>query len=1190
MTNIASFLCLMTLSAGGPDYHKDVLPILNNYCVGCHNGDDDQGGFNMDTYKQLLAGGKRGASLVPGKSHESLLTLTVEGKKKPKMPPKGEPAPNAKEIDILKKWIDAGAVGADDPSGITKLETPSIPPKGAPKVGVNALVYHPKRDLVAFGGYGTVTLVDPKTSFIEAKLDGHIGNITSLQFSGDGAKLIVGAGEPGLFGEVKIWNVADAKLLHTLTGHKDSLYAAEISPDGKTIASAGYDKDIKLWNSITGAEIKTLDGHQDAIYGLAFSTDGRFLASACGDRTVKLWDVAKGERLDTFTQATRELFTIDFSPTSSRMAAGGVDKRIRVWQISKTGKETTNPLLVSRFAHESPIIKLAYSPDGKWLLSSAEDRTVKLWEAESMKEKFLLEKQPEWSAALAFAGDSQSFVVGRFDGSLAVYQTADGKKAKDLKPMPKPPAKPELASPSPRAIERGKTTKVRLMGKNLAGATAVTFNTQAIKATIAKEPAPKAGEIWIEATPTKELGRGLYRLALTTPGGKTMEQPIYVDDLPVILEAEPNDSLQAVKAVALPATFVGDLNRAGDSDYFSFEAKKGQTVIIDIGAATIESKVDAVATILDSTGKVLAANNDSDHGTDSLLAFTIPVDGQYIARIHDLQYRGGADNFYVMSIGDVPVTTSFFPLSVPANQETEVTLIGKNLPAGTTVKVKAEAPGKASLPIDWNKVRPRRGMSPMVVVDDLPPTAEKEPNDIASAANMIAAPGVANGRIDVKPGANEAAGDFDIFKFRSKKGEEWIIEAKAKSVGSPTDTRIEILDAAGKPVERIWMQAVRDAQINFRSIESGATGLRTSNAEEFGLNQYMYLSGEVCKIFQLPRGPDSDFNFYANRGNRRRAYFDTTPTTHGFGDTVYIVEPQAPGTSLIPNGLPVLKLNYENDDISDQTGDTDSRLTFTAPADGEYLVRVRDTRARGGDVFAYQLVVRKPAPDFEVTRTFVGKVTANSGFQVMFGADRIDNFDGDILVEVTNMPPGFAISGPTVIQSGHHTAWAVITAAENAEQPTKEQVEAIKISASATINGSVVHHEVKTFDKLILEKTTPPVLVRLSPPEIVITPGTVNTITLKITRNDLDKDVLFDERNLPHGIIVDNLGLNGITIPGKETERTLYLNCADWVPDTDRPFFVTTKSSRFNPKEEGRQASNAIIVRVRGQKQVAGTK
>ena len=84
-------------------------------------------------------------------------------------------------------------------------------------------------------------------------------------------------------------------------------------------------------------------------------------------------------------------------------------------------------MLDSKFAHEGSILSLVFSADGKFLLSSGDDRAVKLWIAPEMKASVLFEAQPDWAQALAFTDRGRQIVVGRMNGTLGFYDTATGK-------------------------------------------------------------------------------------------------------------------------------------------------------------------------------------------------------------------------------------------------------------------------------------------------------------------------------------------------------------------------------------------------------------------------------------------------------------------------------------------------------------------------------------------------------------------------------------------------------------------------------------------------------------------------------------------------------------------------------------------------------------------------------------------
>ena len=96
------------LAAAGPDFAHDIVPILKAHCGKCHTGDKKQGGLSFNTRALLLAGGEGGEVVASGKSAQSrLLELVTSTNEKEQMPPEGARL-SAKQIQLLKDWIDAG--------------------------------------------------------------------------------------------------------------------------------------------------------------------------------------------------------------------------------------------------------------------------------------------------------------------------------------------------------------------------------------------------------------------------------------------------------------------------------------------------------------------------------------------------------------------------------------------------------------------------------------------------------------------------------------------------------------------------------------------------------------------------------------------------------------------------------------------------------------------------------------------------------------------------------------------------------------------------------------------------------------------------------------------------------------------------------------------------------------------------
>ena len=303
-----------------------------------------------------------------------------------------------------------------------------------------------------------------------------------------------------------------------------------------------------------------------------------------------------------------------------------------------------------------------------------------------------------------------------------------------------------------------------------------------------------------------------------------------------------------------------------------------------------------------------------------------------------------------------------------------------------------------------------------------------------------------------------------------------MIETKASRDKSPIDTRIEVLHADdGRPVTQVLLRAVRDSYFTFRGKDSDTSDdFRLHNWEEMNLNEFIYSGGEVNKFFLHPRGPDSGFRVYPGTG-KRFGYFGTTAMSHALQSPCYIVEPWPPGTTFLPNGLPIFEINYENDDDSRRELGKDSRLKFVAPEDGDYLVRVTDVRGFGGDEFKYQLTIRESNPDFEIKVDGPKNIFPGSGAEFRVGVKRKDGFEGAIQIEVSNLPEGFHATSPLKIEEGHVEAFGAIYALDGAKSFSEEQAKAVTFESSAMITDQSVKKTLQGFSAVKVEEKEPKV-------------------------------------------------------------------------------------------------------------------
>ena len=210
-------------------------------------------------------------------------------------------------------------------------------------------------------------------------------------------------------------------------------------------------------------------------------------------------------------------------------------------------------------------------------------------------------------------------------------------------------------------------------------------------------------------------------LAHDAQGVAPSENPFRLNDLPNVLEVEPNDTPAQATPFAAPAALNGVISKPGDVDCFKFAAKAGQVFDVRVHARSLRSPLDSVLAISRSNGAGVAANDDTDT-PDSYVRFTAPADDQYVIAIQDQLRQGGPEYFYRVEVTPVeprltlglPERKAYVDVTVPvpagnrlailvsAQREDfggEVKLELKGLPPGIAAETMPLGPDETTVPV-----------------------------------------------------------------------------------------------------------------------------------------------------------------------------------------------------------------------------------------------------------------------------------------------------------------------------------------------------------------------------------------------------------------------------------------------------------------------------------------------------------
>jgi len=415
-------------------YYKDIRPIFQQHCNGCHQPAKPMGGYVTTSHPDLFKAGERGkAGVVAGKPAASYLAeqIKVHDNGKSEMP-KGRDPLNVVQIKLITDWIAQGAKDDTPASAKAVAVDAANPPRYSAPPVVTALVFAPDGKTLAVTGYHEVLLYDTDKYALQSRLIGISERVQSLAYSLDGKKLAAVGGAPGRFGEVQIWNPEKEKLLISAPVTFDTLYGASWSPDGKSVAFGCSDNTVRAIDALTGKQTLQMGTHSDWVLGTVWSQDSLHLASVSRDMSMKLTEVATQRFIDNVTSIT---------PGALKGGLMAVDRRpveeFRTLHIFGGAVKVQRPKRYQKLPADTPGVKpnlydevLAGGSDGKPRLYKMH-REVKREIGDDSNRIREYEAMPGRVSAVAFNPDGSKFAaVSSLDGKgeVRVYDTNTGAK------------------------------------------------------------------------------------------------------------------------------------------------------------------------------------------------------------------------------------------------------------------------------------------------------------------------------------------------------------------------------------------------------------------------------------------------------------------------------------------------------------------------------------------------------------------------------------------------------------------------------------------------------------------------------------------------------------------------------------------------------------------------------------------
>ncbi|KIX09670.1 uncharacterized protein Z518_00751 [Rhinocladiella mackenziei CBS 650.93] len=238
--------------------------------------------------------------------------------------------------------------------------------------------------------------------------------ISAVTINRSGEWLAFGSSKTG---QLLVWEHASESNILKQSSHLDTMTTLTYSPDSTRIITGADDGLIKMWDISSGFHVATFTEHSSAVTASAYSTRGNILFTSSLDGSVRAWDMLRYRNFRTFTAPTRLSFScLAVDPSAEVVCAGSHDSfDIHLWSVQ------TGALLDQLSGHEGPISTLAFTPDGRYLVSGSWDHTIRVWSVFDRSQTSETLQLTSDLLCVTIRPDSAQIAASTLDGQLTFW-------------------------------------------------------------------------------------------------------------------------------------------------------------------------------------------------------------------------------------------------------------------------------------------------------------------------------------------------------------------------------------------------------------------------------------------------------------------------------------------------------------------------------------------------------------------------------------------------------------------------------------------------------------------------------------------------------------------------------------------------------------------------------------------------